>query len=288
MTESRPTNVKQLDKLIDSWSEDEVDSRALVRRLRRLIGVTVLATMLDSLDEPNGNGPHLALKGGAAIEVRFGVDARATRDVDALVDLDLNEAFERIRERLAAGWEGFTGTLGERTESVRAGIVPAPQRCEIKLKYLNKGFTTLKFELGIAEAGSFSLVEQVPPAVELDRVRLGPVGDVAVLGVHYQIAQKLHACTEPPAMDESNPRVHDIYDILLLRDLATSDGLEHTKAACEDTFRHRAKQTWPPALLEEENWPALWDALDIPNEVRFPYEDARDQLEQFIREIVRS
>jgi hypothetical protein len=92
MTESRPTNVKQLDKLIDSWSEDEVGSRALVRRLRRLIGVTVLATMLDSLDEPNGNGPHLALKGGAAIEVRFGVDARATRDVDALVDLDLNEA----------------------------------------------------------------------------------------------------------------------------------------------------------------------------------------------------
>ena len=38
---------------------------------------------------------------------------------------------------------------------------------------------------------------------------------VVVLSVHYQIAQKLHACTEVPA-EGSNPRVHDIYDILLL------------------------------------------------------------------------
>ena len=210
----------------------------------------MLATILDGLDQ--GGAPRLAFKGGASMEIRFGVAARASRDVDALVNVSLDDAFAEIGERLNAGWEGFAGKLTERTEITRAGITPAPQRCKIKLAYHDRPFATIAFELSRAEANSFELLEQIPNAVDMDKVQLGPAGDVVVLSVHYQIAQKLHACTEVPAQG-SNPRVHDIYDILLLAGIVENARLAQTLAACEDTFIHRGKQAWPPTV-------PVWDA----------------------------
>lgn len=98
------------------------------------------------------------------MELRFGPNARASRDVDALINLDFDDAFAAIATKLTMGWEGFTGRLTDRTEITRAGIVPAPQRCKIKLAYLGRPFATLDFELGRAEANSFELLEQIPNA----------------------------------------------------------------------------------------------------------------------------
>jgi Nucleotidyl transferase AbiEii toxin, Type IV TA system len=238
--------------------------------------------MLDGLNRDGDT--HLAFKGGASMEFRFGATARASRDVDALADLDFDEAFAEIGRRLRAGWEGFTGTLTERTEITRAGIVPAPQRCKIKLAYQARPFATLAFELGRAEANSFELLEEVANATNMDKVQLGPNSDIVVLSVHYQIAQKLHACTEIP-IEGTNPRVHDLYDILLLSSLAENAGLARTRAACEDTFTHRNKHAWPPALPDWDEWEFLWDSIDVPNDIRYPYRDARDRVAQLIRAI---
>ena len=246
----RPGNLAHLERLLNAWSRDNTDIQATAGRLRRLVAISVLATILDGLDQ--GGAPRLAFKGGASMEIRFGVAARASRDVDALVNVSLDDAFAEIGERLNAGWEGFTGKLTERTETTRAGITPAPQRCKIKLAYHDRPFATLAFELSRAEANSFELLEQIPNAVDMDKVQLGPAADVVVLSVHYQIAQKLHACTEVPAQG-SNPRVHDIYDILLLAGIVENARLAQTRAACEDTFAHRSKHAWPPAL-------PVWDA----------------------------
>lgn len=201
--------------------------------------------------------------------------------------MSLDDAFAEIGERLNAGWEGFTGKLTERAEITRAGINPAPQRCKIRLAYHGRPFATLAFELGRAEAHSFELLEQIPNAVDLHRVQLGPAGDVVVLSVYYQIAQKLHACTEVPA-EGSNPRVHDIYDILLLADLVEGEGLAQTLAACEDTFSHRGKHAWPPALPAWGDWEQLWNALDLPDDARCSYADARQRVELLIRNIAEA
>lgn len=79
----RPGDLSHLERLIDRWSKADSDDRAPAGRLRRLIGVSVLAAMLDGL-EADGE-PRLAFKGGAALELRFGARARASRDVDAVV-----------------------------------------------------------------------------------------------------------------------------------------------------------------------------------------------------------
>ena len=245
----------------------------------------MLATILDGLDQ--GGAPRLAFKGGASMEIRFGVAARASRDVDALVNVSLDDAFAEIGERLNAGWEGFTGKLTERTETTRAGITPAPQRYKIKLAYHDRPFATLAFEVSRAEANSFELLEQIHNAVDMDKVQLGPAADVVVLSVHYQIAQKLHACTEVPAQG-SNPRVHDIYDILLLAGIVENARLAQTRAACEDTFAHRSKHAWPPALPVWDDWEQIWDALDVPDDARYSYAEARQRFEQLIRQIAEA
>ena len=278
----RPGNLAHLERLLNAWSRDTREVQATAGRLRRLVAISVLATILDGLDQ--GGAPRLAFKGGASMEIRFGVAARASRDVDALVNVSLDDAFAEIGERLNAGWEGFTGKLTERTDITRAGITPAPQRCKIKLAYHDRPFATLAFELSRAEANSFELLEQIPNAVDMDRVQLGPAGDVVVLSVHYQIAQKLHACTEVPA-EGSNQRVHDIYDVLLLAGTVENEGLVQTRAACEDTFTHRAKHAWPPTVPAWGDWEQLWDALDIPDDARYTYADARQRFEQFIRQV---
>lgn len=282
MTGRRPGNLAHLERLISVWSRGDGDVEATAGRLRRLVAVSVLAEILDSLDD---GSPRLAFKGGASMEIRFGVAARASRDVDSLTDVGFDEAFTEIAARLRQGWEGFTGRLTDRTEITRAGIEPPPQRCKIKLAYLGKPFATIDFELGWAEADSFEFLEQIPNAIDVGRVQLGPSGEVVVLGVHYQIAQKLHACTEIPA-EGTNPRVHDLYDILLLSGIAERDGLHRTRAACEDTFTHRARHSWPPVVPDWPDWPRLWDALDIPSSERVEYAEARAGVERFVERIV--
>lgn len=283
MTEQRrPGDLSHLERLIDRWSKADTDDRAPAGRLRRLIGVSVLASMLDGL-EAEGE-PRLAFKGGAALELRFGARARASRDVDAVVNVSIDDAFVEIADRLKEGWEGFAGRLTERVAITRPGITPPPERCQVKLSYRGKPFFSVPLELGFAEAGSFTLVETLQNQIDLDRVQLGPTGEVAVLNVHYQIAQKLHACTEIPAEGE-NPRVHDLYDILLIAGLAEAEGLQVTRAACEDTFAHRGKHAFPPDLPEWDSWPAVWAALDIPDDARYPYEEARMEVEDLIRRL---
>ena len=275
----RPGNLAHLERMLDQWSRSDAGQQATVGRLRRMVATSVLAAMLDGLDDHGV--PRLAFKGGAGLEFRFGVSARATRDVDALVNVSIGEALELIRERLVIGWEGFTGSVGEPTEITRAGIVPAPQRCKIKLLYKAKPFVTLDFEFGRSEPEVFELLELVPNAVPLERVLLAPGMPVLLLNVHFQIAQKLHACTEVPILG-SNHRVHDLYDILLLEPLARHDGIERTREACVLTFDYRKRHAWPPPLVDWPDWRQLWDALDIPDGHRIDYGDARKQIEELI------
>lgn len=198
--------------------------------------------------------------------------------------MSIDAEFGEIAERLQVGWAGFAGRLTERVVITRVGILPAPERCQVKLSYQGKPFFTVPFEVGHAEAGSFTLLETLANRIDLNRVQLGPTGDVTVLNVHYQIAQKLHACTEIPA-EGDNPRVHDLYDILLLAGLAESEGLHVTRLACEDTFRHRNKHKFPPPLPDWPDWAMVWAALDIPDDARYRYEEARAGVEALIQRV---
>ena len=89
-----------------------------------------------------------------------------------------------------------------------------------------------------------------------------------MLAVRWQIAQKLHAVTEPPLRPGGeNPRYWDVIDLQLLQVLA-GENLAPVKDACQRTFAVRNQQQWPTQITTYPNWSdrytAMASSLDMP------------------------
>jgi hypothetical protein len=94
--------------------------------------------------------------------------------------------------------------------------------------------------------------------------------EIVTIAMGYQIAQKLHACTDPDEAPEFiNDRVRDIVDLLLIRDAfyPQASDLTNVRAACEDVFASRAGEAvqlgheprhWPPVVVANDVWRATW------------------------------
>lgn len=98
------------------------------------------------------------------------------------------------------------------------------------------------------------------------------------MSVAYQIAQKLHACTDVktdlPDGDEPNNRFHDLLDLLLLEELVDDEGWAKVRDACSETFALRQKQSWPPRVMIYPSWPAGYSRIAAEN--AFPISDIDD------------
>ena len=89
-----------------------------------------------------------------------------------------------------------------------------------------------------------------------------------MLAMPWQIAQKLHAVSEPPLRpDTENARYWDLIDLQLLQAL-TEENLAPVKEACVQTFTTRAQQTWPPRITIYPDWSERYTTmatrLDMP------------------------
>jgi hypothetical protein len=255
-----PTNAQHLRTLLTQWSK-EPDAQSY-GRLQRLVGVVVVAAMLDGLRGPDGN-ERIGYKGGVALELRFGFSARASKDLDAAYRGEIDDALELMDDALRSGWNGFTGKLGDREDILRAGIDPPPVRVRISLSYVGKHFMSIPFELSRAEGRSLDTPDKLPPAVSLAPARLpDPSDGITFLPLRYQIAQKLHACTEPSTEERANGRARDLHDLLLIEELGVEDDhLPAVREACVEIFAGRGKHTWPPQVTAPPGWGPIWDAL---------------------------
>jgi hypothetical protein len=79
---------------------------------------------------------------------------------------------------------------------------------------------------------------------------------IPCLSIAYQMAQKLHACTDPYDGEgqQENDRVRDLVDLWFLESLLDTQGLADVRAAVVDTFDRRAKHAWPPAPVVTDTW----------------------------------
>jgi Nucleotidyl transferase AbiEii toxin, Type IV TA system len=79
---------------------------------------------------------------------------------------------------------------------------------------------------------------------------------IPCLSIAYQMAQKLHACTDPYDGDgqQENDRVRDLVDLWLQKPLLDTNGLADVRAAVVDTFDRRAKHALPPAPVVTDTW----------------------------------
>lgn len=253
-----PGDRSHLERLLTTWSDSTGITAGL---LRRVVGVAVIANMLDGFRDEDGR-PRIVFKGGAAIEMRYGLRARSTKDLDAAFRGDLDEAVSLIEQAVTAGWSGFTGRVSEVEFIERAKVQPPPVRLKIKLAYCGKDFVTIPFEMSAPEATSLQDPEIFSVAISLEPVQLTGLASVALLPLRYQIAQKLHACTEPPRDDYPNDRARDLPDLLLIEELGIDENnLGGVRAACVEIFDERGGHQWPPRIQAFPGWDVLWNNL---------------------------
>ena len=106
------------------------------------------------------------------------------------------------------------------------------------------------------------------------------------MSVRYQIAQKIHACTEVPEDDRPNDRFRDLIDIQLLHELIPPDGLASLREACIEIFEARRMHSSPPEIVIWPAWPEGFARM--AREIGFQPDDVVDaarELRRFIAEI---
>lgn len=122
-----------------------------------------------------------------------------------------------------------------------------------------KSVITVKMEVAAVEGGMGDEIDHVP-AKSLDHVGLTGPDTIPCVAVRWQIAQKLHACTEV-FDDRENDRFRDLIDLQLLGELVADDEWPGVKEACLEVFDGHAKHNWSPEVTAYESWDAGYRAL---------------------------
>lgn len=189
-------------------------------------------TLIGALERPrDDDGPRFLIKGGVSMELRLGVGARTTRDVDIVFRGRTDELLDALDDAFEQSYSGFAfRRKGEPIEIRDTGS----RRLSIQVSFQHKDWQTLTAEIARPEADE---TELVPSAISLADFMLDSPEHVACLSLRYQIAQKLHACTER-FQDGENRRFRDLIDLLLLR--ALIEDLRPVREACREVFRLRA------------------------------------------------
>lgn len=223
------------------------------------------------------DGPRFLIKGGVSIELRLGLRARTTKDVDLVFRGAPEELVDALEEALANTYSGFFFRRKGEIEAIRD---TGTSRVAIQVSFAGRDWQTLQLEIAEPEADE---VELVPVAISIEDFKLSGPTRVACLSLRYQVAQKLHAVTEQPS-DRPNLRFWDLIDLILLRDLIAD--LAPVGDACREIFTARATHTWPPALLIPDGWAEPYGRLAA--ELDFAITDvhaAGDEVRRLIAEI---
>ena len=250
---SLPSNLQHFNRLLTEYSKAE--GGMPVTRARHAIGVVVICSIVDRAR--TGDGGHLFIaKGGSAMQMRLGLTARATTDLDFLFRGGATQWLDRLDEALLAGpWNSFdVHRKNQPTEINVPGLRYKPWRMNLQLAYKGKAFSTVQVEIAMDPVSGVNRDDIV------EGIDLGWFGidapPIPCLSIAYQMAQKLHACTDPYDGEgqQENDRVRDLVDLWLLESLPDTNGLVEVRAAAIDTFERRAKHVWPPTPVVNDTW----------------------------------
>jgi hypothetical protein len=272
-----PGNLSHLQRLANSAARE---AEMPVGRYQRWINTHIISAVLDRVRDEDGE-PLFTLKGGAAMELRLGVSARASKDYDAAFRARADDMLDALDRALAEDWHGFQLQHTE-PELIRD---TTSLRMSIRLAYKGRPWGTVQLEVAPAEGETGQEVDRVP-ARPLDPLQIEGPERIACVSVRYQIAQKIHACTEIYPDGRENDRFRDLIDLQLLRELLDRDGLSAVRSACDEIFTLRAKHVWPPEVTV---WPSWVDGFAaMARDVAFYTEDvevAAADLRAFVAEI---
>lgn len=275
-----------------------------VARARVMLCTLIVSQMLPD---------SVAVKGGMGIKLRLGErGTRATSDLDVSTSIRGEEFEQAFRARLAEGWGIVPASKGEQrrnpaapdriafTATLRPSKLhdPGLERTEylmhpyrVSIAFLGNAWGALEVEVSDPEIDSNAHTRR---AIDEDLAQFGAhfgfghLRPVELVDLEYQIAQKLHAVTDPNYV-----RPHDLVDLQLLWNAGPN--LPSLKRLCVRTFGWRRKQAWPPLPLRSmDGWELAYaDArseteVDGQTPVLKEVNAARERLEQIIDGITSS
>ena len=270
-----PSQVSHLERLLDSYGRA---TGIAPNRVRRWMTMMVMIGALDRVQADPDQALFL-VKGGVAMELRLRQGARATKDLDMVFLGDPRELLIALDDALTEPYSLFSFERGPAEEIGDTGS----QRLEVKVQFNGRSWATVRLEVSQPE-GRAGAESQLLDAISIEDFGLIGPEKVSCLSMRYQIAQKLHACTETFPTGPDNDRFRDLIDLLLLRALDIE--LPPIREACFDVFRARRKHAWPPALAVPASWAEPYARL--AGELEFSIEDvdeAAASVRAFISEI---
>lgn len=255
-------------RILDGWVRDAqrlVGSRG--ERVGWILASTIVTAALQR--ELRDGTPVFLLKGGVFIERALDLNARATKDLATLcrgLEADLVDHIDRA---LAEPWGEITLTRTPIEVIEKAKRVIKPRRFKVQLDIRGVRWRSIQVEASFGEGASGHHTDSLP-APSAGFFGIDRPDEIVTIAMGYQVAQKLHACTNPDEPPEFvNDRVRDIVDLLLIRDAFYPEGADLTgvRAPCEDVFDSRAHESaqlgyeprdWPPVVVENDVWRATW------------------------------
>lgn len=241
-----PGNVSNLQSRITRYAREHGIS---VARLNQRILTEVTFGMLGRA-QALGIIPLYLAKGGMALELRFGLRARASMDLDIGM-LTSGEALLTSFDRaLAVGFHDF---IFIRSDDVKRLEQTNTYRLKIRILYRGRAFGTLDIDLN--EANHETAVTYEATSLLTTLGLPGPL-QVPLLDPYVQIAHKLHGATEPDRSDYINFRHRDVVDVLLMSqaDNWEIDYAHLRKIAVTEFQRRKMHNTWPPTFTLRQSW----------------------------------
>ncbi|ALJ19733.1 nucleotidyl transferase AbiEii/AbiGii toxin family protein [Microbacterium sp. No. 7] len=208
--------------------------------------------------------PLFLLKGGVYLERRLGASARATRDVDTLFRGSADELVRALDEALAQPWGPVTLSRSP-IQMIDAPRVVKPRRFDVLLSL--RGVTWRRIQVEVAfDDGHIREHSDRIAAPSTDFFGIQTPDALVGIAMAYQVAQKLHACSdphEPPTF--VNDRVRDLVDLLSIKHAyyPTPGSLDVVREAALDVFQARAAEAgqigmrlrlWPPTIVANPLW----------------------------------
>jgi len=241
-----PGNVSNLQSRITAYARN---SGVSVSRLNQRILTEVTLGLLGRAREL-GVIPMYLAKGGMALELRFGIRARASGDLDVGIGATSDALLETFDRVLLVGFDDFTFVRRDAPELLEN---VQTYRVKLKIAYRGRAFGTLSVDLNETSYETATTIQQTSLLTALGLP--GPL-HVPLLDLYLQLAQKLHGATEPHRADYTNRRHRDLLDVLIMSaNRKFLPDLAHLRDVAIDEFARRPHHTrWPPTFALPPEW----------------------------------
>lgn len=160
------------------------------------------------------------LKGGFSLEVRLGLRARATKDLDILrrgaapaSPLDLQDTLDAALE--ADLDDGFSFRVRLPRPTRLEDAEPSTWRVMVEVRYADAEYGTVAVDI-VTLPGTISARADDLEPLRIDPIVVGKPFEMLALDVHRHAAEKFHAYARLYAYERPSSRVKDLVDLVLL------------------------------------------------------------------------